>query len=556
MKSKKTFKQVSTSIILSLVLITSAFSHVLAAPYAPGSYYKQSEKIIQNYFPKPKNPICTPAFTEGKEDFTSHEEMMEFIYGLQRDSKYMKVSIIGYSQEGRPIPILIFSKPSYAKAADVLKLNKPVVWLQGQIHGNEPAGGEAMLAVARNLGTGKFGEKVLDNVSVVILPRFNGDGAYYFDRKMVNKLDSNRDHLKFDNLETIIVHKTFNQFMPEVVVDAHEYGVFSAFKSVGKKGSLTAYDVLISSAKNLNIPKEVRSVSDSLFVNNVQKDLASQDYTSHMYYTTSRNGNKFTIYEAGTDAKIGRNAYGLQPSISFLVETRGIGIGKENFERRVMSHIITSENIIKTTADNAKFIKDTVDSARRKITMLGKKVDPLDKIVITSESVNMPKSTLDIIDVETGKKVKLDVDVFSSTKEKPLVERVRPNAYILPPTYHEVAKKLSYSGVSIKKLSKDVELPVEAFKITNKVIDTNYYEGHLRNTVTVKISKEFIKFNKGSYVFSMDQPNANIIAMTLEPDAVDSFVKFNIIPAEINDEIPIYRYMENQKLDAYTIKVQ
>ncbi|KAJ52083.1 hypothetical protein BD780_000057 [Clostridium tetanomorphum] len=556
MISKRTFRKVAASITLSLVLATSTVSYVFAAPYAPDSYYKQTPEIIQNYFPKPQEPIFTPAFTKGKENFTSHEEMMKFIYDLQKSSQYMKVAIIGETQEGKPIPLLIFSKPSYDKSADILKLGKPVVWLQGQIHGNEPAGGEAMLGVARNLAIGKFGEEVLEKVSVVILPRFNGDGSYYYDRRTSTNIDSNRDHLKFDNMETIAVHKAFNKFMPEVVVDAHEYGVESNFKSVGKKGSLTAYDVLISSAKNLNIPKEVRSVSDSLFVNNAQKQLAANKHTSHMYHTVSKKGNNFTIYEAGTDAKIGRNAYGLQPSFSFLVETRGIGIGKENFERRVMSHIITSENIIKTTADNAKLVKDTVDNARNKITKLGEKIEPSDKITIASESKNMGKSTLDIIDVETGKKVKLDVDVFSNTEGKPVVERVRPTAYILPPAYHEVAKRLSYSGVTVRKLNNAIELPVEAFKVTDKKIDTNYYEGHLRNSVTVNTSSKVVKFPKESYVFAMSQPNANIISMALEPDADDSFVKFNLIPVDINEEVPVYRYMHNNKLDTYIIELQ
>lgn len=551
MFSKKTCNKVIASVTLSLVLITSSFSYVFAAPYAPDTYYKQPLNIIQNYFPKPQGPILTPAFTTGKTDFTSHEEMMKFIYDLQKSSKCMKVSIIGETQEGKAIPLLIFSKPSYEKAADVLKLDKPVVWLQGQIHGNEPAGGEAMLGVARNLATGKLGEEVLDKVSVVILPRFNGDGAYNYDRPTATNIDSNRDHLKFDNMETIAVHKAYNEFMPEVVVDAHEYGVDSNFKTVGKKGSLTAHDVLISSAKNLNIPKEVRSLSDSLFVNSVEKELNSKNYTSNMYYTVSKKGNDFTIYEAGTDAKIGRNAYGLQPSFSFLVETRGIGIGKENFERRVMSHIIASQNIIRTTADNAKLVKGTIDNARKKITELGEKAGPSDKIVITSQSKKMPKSTLDIIDVETGKKVKLAVNVFSTTEEQPVLERVRPTAYILPPAYHKVAKTLSYSGVTVRKLNNDVELPVEAFKVTDKNIDTSYYEGHLRNSVTVKTSNKFVKFPKGSYVFTMNQPNANIISMALEPDAEDSFVKFNLIPVDINEEVPVYRYMQDNKLDAY-----
>lgn len=553
MLSKKTFKKVISSITLSVMLLSSV--KVFAAPYAAEDYYKQPLEIIQNYFKKPEGKISTPAFKEGKTDFTSHEEMMEFIYDLQKSSPKAKVSIIGYTQEGRPIPMIIITKEGYEKASDVLKLGRPIVWLQGQIHGNEPAAGEAMLAVAKNLAQGNLGEEVLDKISIVMIPRFNGDGSYYFQRTTATEIDSNRDHLKFDLQETIAVHKAFNKFMPEVVVDAHEYGVDYAFSKIGKKGSLAAHDLLISSAKNLNIPQEVRDMSNKLFVDNVHKEMKSKDYASHAYYTSTVKDGKASLYEAGADAKIGRNAYGLQPSFSFLLETRGIGIGKENFERRVMAHIIASQDIIRTTAKNAKTVKETIDNARNKIIQLGQKVEDSDKVVLASLNKEPVKAKFDVIDLETNKKVELDVQWFDSTEGVVTLERVRPNAYILPPAYHEVAKRLSYSGVTVKRLNNDVELPVESFKVKDKKVDTNYYEGHLRNRVTVTVSNKFVKFPKGSYVFTMDQPNANLISLALEPDAQDSFVEFNLFPVDINQEVPVYRYMQNTKLDAHIVNM-
>lgn len=551
--TKERINKVITATVLALLLALSPFSQVFAAPYAPNDYYKQPKSIIEKYFKKPVGAILTPAFKEGKLDFTSHDEMMEFIYDLQKNSDHMKVSIIGQTQEGKPIPLLIFSNPSYSNAADILKLEKPIIWLQGQIHGNEPAGGEGALAVAKNLA-GKLGDEVLGKVSVVILPRFNGDGSFYFQRPTASKLDSNRDHLKYDIQETILAHETFNKFKPEVAIDAHEYWVYGNFESIGKKGALAYHDILISSARNLNIPKEVRKISDDLFVSNVQKDLNSRGFSSFDYYTTSEDGNKVSIFEAGTDSKIGRNAYGLQPSFSFLVESRGIGIGKENFERRVLSQIISIQNIIRTTANNAELIKKTIDNARKEITELGKTINLNDKLVLKDKHKKVSNEKVDVIDAETGEKIKLDVEVFSSKEAITTLERVRPTAYILPPAYHEAAKRLSYSGVAVRKLNKDMELPVEAYKVKDKKVDINYYEGHLRNDVTVDVSKKNVAFPKGSYVFTMDQPNANLIAMCLEPDAEDSFVKFNIFPAEINDELPIYRYVENKKIDANIIK--
>ena len=51
-----------------------------------------------------------------------------------------------------------------------------MIWLIGQQHGNEPAGGEAMLALAAALSSGEL-EPLLGRISVVIVPRGNPDGA-------------------------------------------------------------------------------------------------------------------------------------------------------------------------------------------------------------------------------------------------------------------------------------------------------------------------------------------------------------------------------------------
>ncbi|MEL5864077.1 hypothetical protein [Clostridium cochlearium] len=100
MFNKRRVNKTITATALSLALSIASFSQVFAAPYAANNYYKQSKDIIEKHYSKPAGNILTPAFKEGKSDFTSHDEMMEFIYDLQKNSDHMKVSIIGQTQEG------------------------------------------------------------------------------------------------------------------------------------------------------------------------------------------------------------------------------------------------------------------------------------------------------------------------------------------------------------------------------------------------------------------------------------------------------------------------
>lgn len=140
------------------------------------------------------------------------------------------------------------------------------------------------------------------------------------------------------------------------------------------------------------------------------------------------------------------------------------------------------------------------------------------------------------------------IDWVSSTDAYPVLERERPTAYLMPPGYHDVAAKLELLGVSVSKLSKETTIAVESYTILESKVNTIYENGHFTNQVTANVTETTKTFPAGSYVFSMAQPNANFIALALEPESVDSYVTFNFLPVEKGDEVPVYRYMLEQTL--------
>lgn len=150
-------------------------------------------------------------------------------------------------------------------------------------------------------------------------------------------MDGNRDHMTLESPELTALHQEFNRYAPEVVIDAHEYDVGQKqFEDIGASGALKYHDLLILSGKNLNIPESIRFTSNELYVNGVRETLTNKGFSNDLYYTNTRGKDgKIDLYEGGTDARIGRNALALSPALSFLVESRGIGIGREDFTRRV-----------------------------------------------------------------------------------------------------------------------------------------------------------------------------------------------------------------------------
>ncbi|WP_061465520.1 M14 family metallopeptidase [Peribacillus simplex] len=547
---KKIIPTIVSFVTLGLVTgLPSQNPIALAEEFTP--YYGNGPSYIQpdnlSYlFPEPDVSFKTPAFIQGKIAFTSQEEMIGHIKSLSHKNKNIQVKTIGKSIEGRDIPMLLFSKDSKKLNKDS---RKPLIWIQGQIHGNEPASGESTLVIAQWLAEGKLGD-VLDKVNIAIVPRVNPDGSYYFKRFTANDMDANRDYLKVEYPEVQTIHQTINDYGPEVILDVHEYTVNPApLKKVGANGSIASYDLLISSAKNLNIPEQLRKASDELLLPNVFKALEKEKLSYHDYYTldTSDTG-ILTATEGSTEARIGRNALGLKNTMTYLIETRGINIGRTDFKRRVYAQASAQAAFIKTTADQANEVKKVVKLAENEVVKKGRKANDNDKIVITSQNKLMKNQRLTVVDIAKAKKVDTTIDWLDSTAAYPTLVRDRPTAYILPSEYKDIAKKLQLLGVEVKKLKRPMKVAVENYRVKDLKVSAELESGHSTREVTTTVTSKTRVFPKGSYVFNMDQPDANFISLALEPEGIDSYVTFNFIPAVKGGELPIYRYMKQSAL--------
>lgn len=519
------------------LLIGSAL-HAHAA-YDPSQAYVESAAVIARY-PDPDVVIATPGLRAGRTDFTSHEELLAFIEALTRQGAASRN--IGRSQEGRAIPLLVFARGAGAQPAELAKSHKPTVLIIGQQHGNEPAGGEAALAFASRL----VGEdaSLLDRVNVLIVPRANPDGAYHFVRGLANGSDVNRDHLLGETPEGQALARIFVEYQPDVVLDCHEFGVKQRWFE--KFGALQAYDALVQYATIANLPVAISEASERWFRLPLVAALESAGLRQSWYYTSSYNMEDRRVSMGGVVPDTGRNIAGLRNAISFLIETRGVGIGRAHFKRRVYTHLVAMRSVVASAGEHAGAIVLLEQRTRELVA-----ADAGRGELIVEGTARTERHSLTMVDPETGEDKLVEVDWRSALQIDPRLKRSRPQAYVLASSESAAAAKLRNLGASVYRIAQEARVDGERYRIVSAVstlkddVRRNDEEGTI-DVIRLETATEpaAVQLHRGDFYVPLDQPLANVIAAALEPDTQSSYAANHAVhlrDALSPDYMPLYR---------------
>lgn len=350
-----------------------------------------------------------------------------------------------------------------------------------------------------------------------------------FQRTLATNYDPNRDHTKLMRQQTRDIKSWFTTFSPHIAMDLHEYGARSPYGEYYNN----AADGMYSAAKNLNIHPDIRDLAENVFAPAINASMRSASLRGEPYMTASRR-NPPRFDEAGTDAKIGRNSMGLTQCVTFLTETRGINIANQEFKRRTLAGLQMILGVLETARDQAEKVYETIESARKEF------AESTEDIVIT-DYTKYSNRTWTVVDRRNGSIVQLPVEFASTTPATANLTRSRPEGYIIPRAWADLAERLRVSGVEVETMGHAFKGSVEAYNITSSSLARSYYEGVVLNTVTTEMKEKEVSFPVGSFYVSTKQKNAGLAFVTLEPENIDSYVSFGIVPMEVGDEYPIYR---------------
>ena len=485
----------------------------------------------------------TPAFdgTDAAHEFTTQDEMVAYMKEMDAQSDDMYLYSAGTTPNYKfDIPLAIFTETAIPEdatleeAADLVNANgKTTVWYQSQIHPNEPAAGEGALVVVTDLVTDPETAALLDDINIVVVPRINPDGSYLFSRATYDGFDMNRDHMSLKAAELAQLHTAYRLFMAEVVVDTHEFTFYGA-KTAGYMND--ADDIETTPATSLN--------------NNAAVTDFALDMCGYTFEQLKDAGLRVYHYGQTSNNPIGRAYFGLYDCLSFLVETRGIGAGKTNFERRVFSQETAVLSYLTYAAEHSEEIKELVADAREETIAKGATYDEDDVLVLYQTASGETQTDYE----GTLIKYNMDGTVHSSETDTMALydtierSRIRPTAYVIPADLENIDKILyilDNQGAEYYRLSDGSRATLEQY-----YYDGPYeYNGRERGIEAGLRDAERVRFSNGAYVIPMDQVAGNVIAMLMEPDVTDSngydgsLYQYGVIDYdEETMNFPIYRY--------------
>ncbi|KAL6706247.1 hypothetical protein ACN47E_005982 [Coniothyrium glycines] len=501
---------------------------------------RDSQLVEQNAFPAPNATLLSPAFLanasfpagwrDGLQGATSQDHLESFLKTIAtRNPSWVTYATADFvSEEGKTFPYVYLSTSSNSSVGS--PTSKLRVWIQGSVHGNEPAGDEATLALLGAMDASpKWAAEFLEHMDILILPRYNPDGNAYFQRALATNFDPNRDHTKLAREQTRKIKAWFSSFAPHIACDLHEYTAASTYSSYYSN----AADGMYSAAKNLNIAPAIRDLSERLFAPSINESLISYGLRGEPYVTASRN-NPPRFNEAGTDAKIGRNAMGLAQVITFLFETRGIGLADQSFKRRTLGGLSMILGVLNAARDNAANVYNTVEKA------INDFENSKEDIVITDYTAYSNRSWT-MVDRRNGEVVHLPVEFASTTPATANLTRARPEGYLIPRAWADLAERLVVSGLEVETLVDGFTGEVEVYNITSSSLARSYYEGAVLNTVTTETLIREVSLPAGSFFVPSAQRMAGLAFVALEPENIDSYVSFGIVPMEVGDLYPVFR---------------
>ncbi len=445
---------------------------------------------------------------------------------------------VGRTDAGEPLHLFLIANQLGDAELSVPEIakNKAVLLINNGIHPGESCGIDASLKLVDRL----LQEQIPDSVLLAIIPVYNVGGALnrnshsranqngpeeYGFRGNATNLDLNRDFIKADALNTLSFYAIFHALQPHIFVDTHT-----------SNGADYQYTMsLISTQKDK--------------LNPVLAEYMTESIEPYLYRSMDSLGWEMTPYVNvfGTVPDHGfagflespRYASGytaLFNTIGFITEAHMLKPYADRVEAtysflNLISHFLMQEY---KALQSYKARAIEADLARRNFDLNWK----LDSSSFTSLSFKGYAYNLTDSELYNGKRLQYlssqprEIELQYYNDFKAVDSAVVPDFYVLPAAWRQVVLRLQSNNVAMIPMSADTSIKVEEYHIDEVSFADYPYEGHFPiKDLKVHTESRTRSFRKGDWLIPTDQPGRRYLLNTLEPVAVDSYLRWNFFDA-------------------------
>ena len=492
---------------------------------------------------------------------SSHADVLAFIDSLQKLGAPIWVGDVATTTEGRSVPYVVASRPLVTTPAQARRLQRPVVYIQGNIHSGEVEGKEALQAILRDL---LFSSRpnALDSVVLIAVPNYNADGNENLapqlrargsqngpemvgTRANAQNLNLNRDYMKADAPETRGSLDMFNRWDPDIFVDLHT-----------SDGSYHGYALTYSPSLNPAAFFGGVYARDTILPAIRERMRSRHRFETFDYGNFSRPDTTGTWSTYEHVPRFGSNYYGLRGRIGLLSEA----YSHDPFERRVASTYAFVQEVLSYAAEHSASIRGLSERADEQTTAWGRAPASAPQIPIRADFMKAPmradvlvenvtRTQGDTVRHEPGlrpgehrsgviRPVKMRViDRFEPTLSRPMA-----SAYVLDGTQTEAIRLLRQHGVVVQRLDADWRTPVEVF-VPDSIVALQPFEGHRPVRLEGRWRTDTRVIPAGSYLIATAQPLGVLAVYLLEPESDDGLVTWNVFDRVLatRAEAPVIR---------------
>ena len=475
-----------------------------------------------------------------------YADVIAFIDSLQKLGAPIAVGSIGKTSQGRDIPYVIASRPLVRTPEEARRLDRPIVYVQGNIHAGEVEGKEALQALVRDLVLEQK-RNVLDSVVFIAIPIYNADGneavgpqernrpsqngpQLVGGRASAQELNLNRDYVKAEAPETRASLAMFNAWNPDVFVDLHT-----------TNGSYHGYALTYSPP--LNPAGPLASYTQTVWL----PELRERMRVRHRFETFDY-GNFLTderALAAPTPAAEGWATYDHRPrySTNYYGMRNGVAILSEAyshdpFARRVAATDAFVREILSLSAERSAEVK--------RLRAITARQGAGQVVPIRSQLTRSPVVTDVIVEdvVATGDSSRTEPGVPRGrrrtgnfrTVRMPVYDRFdpvlsihRPAGYVILGDQSAIVELLRMHGIEVVPMI-SASTMLEAFTVDSVFRAPRAFEGHNEERVTGTWSRMVTTIPAGSYMVRTTQPLGRLAVYLLEPESDDGFLTWNHFP--------------------------